>query len=289
MIQEVNSRLFSQELSHLSDFLVGKAGEYIVCADLLLKGYNAFPIEHNLPYDIVLNIGDKMYRVQVKTTRDARFVFKDKGKTPSYCFSLSNKGYARKKKYTAEDVDFYALVALDTKEVGYYPFCERSGTLYFRCPKFKGKYWDEKWLEIAPKINDFKSQGLSTKEIAAKLDMNIAALYGYFHSKRRPNWGAKGLYFDELTLERCLDIVKDGSFKNKKVLRHYKSLVKEPFIPTPSNHYGSKIFVEYNGERLSLRDACQKVGIKRTVVYQRMTKYGQSFDEAISKPIRVKA
>ena len=34
----------------------GKAGEYLVCADLILKGFVAFISEQGLPYDVVLDI-----------------------------------------------------------------------------------------------------------------------------------------------------------------------------------------------------------------------------------------
>ncbi len=37
----------------LSELAVGKAGEYLVCADLILRGHVAFPSEQGLPYDIV--------------------------------------------------------------------------------------------------------------------------------------------------------------------------------------------------------------------------------------------
>ena len=30
---------------------IGKAGEYLVCADLIMKGFIAFPSEQGLPYD----------------------------------------------------------------------------------------------------------------------------------------------------------------------------------------------------------------------------------------------
>ena len=32
---------------------IGKAGEYLVCADLILKGYIAFLSEQGLPYDVI--------------------------------------------------------------------------------------------------------------------------------------------------------------------------------------------------------------------------------------------
>ena len=47
---------------------IGKAGEYLVCADLIMKGFIAFPSEQGLPYDVLLDNGKKLLKVQVKTT-----------------------------------------------------------------------------------------------------------------------------------------------------------------------------------------------------------------------------
>ena len=53
---------------------IGKAGEYLVCADLILKGFVAYPSEQGLPYDVVLDIDGKLYKVQVKTTTTYRTI-----------------------------------------------------------------------------------------------------------------------------------------------------------------------------------------------------------------------
>jgi len=39
---------------------IGKAGEYLVCADLILKGFIAYPSEQGLPYDVFLDIDGKL-------------------------------------------------------------------------------------------------------------------------------------------------------------------------------------------------------------------------------------
>jgi len=38
---------------YIDDMQVGKAGEYLVCADLISKGYVAYLSEQGLPYDVV--------------------------------------------------------------------------------------------------------------------------------------------------------------------------------------------------------------------------------------------
>ena len=44
-------KAFDLAIGHLE---CGKAGEYLVCADLILKGYIAYPSEQGLPYDVVM-------------------------------------------------------------------------------------------------------------------------------------------------------------------------------------------------------------------------------------------
>jgi len=56
----------------INDLQAGKAGEYLVCADLIVKGYVAFPSEQGLPFDVVLDVQGRLLRVQVKTTRRLR-------------------------------------------------------------------------------------------------------------------------------------------------------------------------------------------------------------------------
>ena len=51
------------------DLEIGKAAEHLVCYDLLLKGYNAFLSDQGLPYDIIVDLGSRILRVQVKGTR----------------------------------------------------------------------------------------------------------------------------------------------------------------------------------------------------------------------------
>ena len=47
---------------------MGKAAEHLVCADLLMKGYNAFLSDQGLPFDVVIDLGRRLFRVQVKGT-----------------------------------------------------------------------------------------------------------------------------------------------------------------------------------------------------------------------------
>ncbi len=56
----------------ISDLEVGKAAEHLVVADLILSGYRAYLTDQGLPYDVVVDVGGRLYRVQVKATRGLR-------------------------------------------------------------------------------------------------------------------------------------------------------------------------------------------------------------------------
>ena len=78
---------------------IGKAGEYMVCSDLILKGFIAFPSEQGLPYDVLLDTGEKILRVQVKTTEGHRIIPQRNVETKAYIFNVKRCGKNNKKRY----------------------------------------------------------------------------------------------------------------------------------------------------------------------------------------------
>ena len=72
----------------IDDLQAGKVGEYLVCADLILKGYVAFPSEQGLPFDVVLSANNRLYKIQVKTTRQPMPVPQRKNRTEKYLFHI---------------------------------------------------------------------------------------------------------------------------------------------------------------------------------------------------------
>jgi hypothetical protein len=61
----------------------GAAGEFAVALDLTLKGYRVSMAAPGLPYDLTVDVGGRLYRLQVKATtvnaRERDFVFRTKG------------------------------------------------------------------------------------------------------------------------------------------------------------------------------------------------------------------
>ena len=92
----------------------GKAAEHLVCADLILNNYNAFLSDQGLPYDIVVDYNNKLYKIQVKSTSYLQSTDKNKS---IYNFGLRRSRGGRGLLREA-DIDFVACVAIDRKLTG---------------------------------------------------------------------------------------------------------------------------------------------------------------------------
>lgn len=107
---------------------LGKAGEHLVVADLILQGYSAFLSDQGLNYDVIADCSGELIRVQVKTTLCPKdYLHRTKttrGKglyefnRSVYRFGLRRaKGGSRAMEIGL--VDVFAFVALDTREIAY--------------------------------------------------------------------------------------------------------------------------------------------------------------------------
>lgn len=194
-------------MENISDLQIGKAGEYLVCADLILNGFIAYPSEQGLPYDVVLDIDGKLIKVQVKSTRKPKDIPQRKTSIPAYIFHIGNNGKMnRRKKYESHQVDIFALVALNTKRIAYLPFFDCQTTMNFRVPEFRGDYHDEQGKQVKNKVVLMRSKGFSCKDIAKELKMKLSNVYKYSANVSiKQSGGNSGIYFDSLTLEKALD------------------------------------------------------------------------------------
>ena len=98
----------------------GRAGEYLVLADLLLNGWVAYPTSQGLPYDVAVDIGKRVIRVQVKSTLLPKSAEYRRGGAPLYMFHTKRAGKAGKRRYGVDDFDILALVGLDRRLIAYY-------------------------------------------------------------------------------------------------------------------------------------------------------------------------
>ena len=127
----------------IEDMQIGKAGEYLVCADLIMRGYIAYPSEQGLPYDVVLDMGGELIKVQVKTTRAYKQTPQRVNNNMTYAFNVKRCGKKNKSSHTKESCHIFALVALDEKIIGYMKNEDIKQTMFFRVESLRGTYMDE--------------------------------------------------------------------------------------------------------------------------------------------------
>lgn len=158
----------------ITDLQCGKAGEYLVCADLILAGFVAFPSEQGLPFDVVVEVAGRLARIQVKTTRTVRTIPQRKEHHAGYLFNVKRAGKNGAKTYTPGAVDLFALVALDSREIGYLAVCDVKQTMVFRSPFLEGSYLDEKLAERTARIKELRASGMTYSQIAKEVGVDRA-------------------------------------------------------------------------------------------------------------------
>lgn len=180
----------------------GKAGEYLVCADLILKGFIAFPSEQGLPYDVLLDNGKKLLRVQVKTTEKPRIVTQRKSPLECYMFNVKRHGNRNNLRiYKDNEIDIFALVCLDTKEIGYLKNCKMPASINLRCDKIKGSYYDEKGIELYKNVLEFYNNGMQQTAIAKRLDTHVSIVNRMVQKGYKPH-KTKAKYFSDIKKDK---------------------------------------------------------------------------------------
>ena len=175
---------------------IGKAGEYLVCADLIMKGFIAFPSEQGLPYDVLLDTGKKLLKVQVKTTEKARSVQQRKNPIPAYIFSIKRAGSNGKTRYEEKEIDLFALVCLDTMKIGYLTNKEMPTTINIRVDAFRGSYYDEKGIQDFEKVKELNKTIKNQSEISRIVGISVATVNRYLKDGWEP-FESKARYFSD--------------------------------------------------------------------------------------------
>lgn len=96
-----------------------------------------------MPYDVVLDAGGRLLKVQVKTTRKHKQTPQRVNNSNTYAFNVKRRGKGNKERHTAESCDLFALVALDSRIVGYMANADVRQTMFFRVEGMRGTYRDE--------------------------------------------------------------------------------------------------------------------------------------------------
>lgn len=159
-----------------NELQIGKAGEYIVCADLIIKGLIAYPSEQGLPYDVVIDNGTKLIKCQVKTTERPRVIPQRKKETFAYIFNIKRHGKGNTKRYTNEEIDIFALVELENKTVIYLKNEDTPDTINIRVDSLRGSYYDEKGMADYKDVMRLKDQGITQTEASKECGLAVATI-----------------------------------------------------------------------------------------------------------------
>ena len=116
----------------ITDLAAGAAGEHLVCADLLLEGYRAFLADQNCPYDVAVDVGGRLIRIQVKSTRQAKAIPQRAEHRPAYMWHVRRAGKGGARNYADGEFDLLALVALDCRRIAYLPPSKLAQTVHIR-------------------------------------------------------------------------------------------------------------------------------------------------------------
>jgi len=180
-----------------NELQIGKAGEYLACADLITKGLIAFPSEQGLPYDVVIDTGTRLLRCQVKTTGGARVVPQRNKPIRAYIFNIKRHGKNGAARYTPEEVDVFALVELDTRTVGYLVTTDMPATINLRVDGLRGSHYDEKGGRDYIGVMEEKAAGLNQSETSRKLGVSLGTVHRMFQDGYEPHVSS-ARYFSDL-------------------------------------------------------------------------------------------
>lgn len=96
---------------------IGRAAEHLVCADALVHGYHAQLAAQGSPYDVLIDVGSRLLRIQVKATALPRSASRLHDRE---CYIWNPRcGRSGRKRIDRAVVDAVALVALDIVTIAY--------------------------------------------------------------------------------------------------------------------------------------------------------------------------
>lgn len=192
-----------------SDLHAGRAGEHIAAAEILSLGYECFHAAQGMPYDLVADVDGRLMRVQVKTTRLPEDVACRNVNSFLYRFYIARCGKGGKGRYKPDDVDLFAVVALDTKQVGFVGANKMPSTIFLRAEARRGQYQDEVIAARNGEVRAALDGGMTNKEAAAKFGMHP----DYVSKLRRGRIKSRpaGFYFSDLTLDVAIASLSDDN------------------------------------------------------------------------------
>lgn len=168
----------------------------------MLHGYDCFHAAQGMPYDLIADVGGRLLRVQVKTTRRPENLSQRNINALAYRFWVSRCGNGGKERYSPADVDLFALVALDTKQVGYLSAARMPRTLFVRPDSMRGKYLDEVTVARNQEVLGKLQAGAAPSDLMAEYGITAGYVQKIKHGRARTH--VAGLYMDDLPLSGAL-------------------------------------------------------------------------------------
>lgn len=184
-----------------NELQIGKAGEYLACADLIMMGLIAFPSEQGLPYDILIDTGIKLLRCQVKTTRRPRKVSQRAKDSFAYIFNVKKHGKLGKARYSADEVDLFALVELEERSVVYLTTDRMPDTINIRVDRLRGTHRDEMGAALYAEITSPKYKGMTHTRIAKEVGSHVSLVNRMLQPGFTP-FETSALYWSDLKRTR---------------------------------------------------------------------------------------
>lgn len=182
-------------------FMIGKAGEHLACYDLIKKGFLVSMAAETLPYDLLLDTGSKILKIQVKTTEGPKKSNQWRGVTDAYIFNVKRKGSNGSKKYGYNEVDIFVVVCLDTMQVGYIKNIEMPTTINIRVDKLNGLYHDEKGVINYNAVRELKNKNKTIKEIEGITGLKETSIRNYISDSYVP-FETKAPYMADLQKDK---------------------------------------------------------------------------------------
>lgn len=163
-------------MMEIGDMAAGKAGEYLVCADLILAGHIAYPGEQGLPYDVIADVGGRLLKIQVKATRSRRKLAGKEQRKDAFIFNVRKCGKNGRSTYGEADVDIFAFVSLEEREIGYVSARDTRMTMEFRCASLRGQYPDEMGQVRSARVREKRAAGMTLEAIGAEEGLTKSAI-----------------------------------------------------------------------------------------------------------------
>ena len=106
-LEDVDDAAELEELDAVDGSYIGKGGEFLVCSELLFRGFNASIMSVDTGIDIAATMDNQLYGVQVKTARLNKF--------NTYVFDVRKVSFERHNSGST----FYIFVLYSEKEPNY--------------------------------------------------------------------------------------------------------------------------------------------------------------------------